>query len=149
MHALKWLPIMFTMAVSVFAADPFVGEWNLNLTKSDFGGGPKAKTGKTTYAADGGGYQYQSETDYGEGNIARLGAPVQFDGTVNDGNLNGRAVTFVTKRIDENSYEVVITDKETGKESQRFRYTVSPANTLTFLWTKAGETVSKLVYDKK
>jgi hypothetical protein len=95
------------------------------------------------------GTNIKSETDYGGGNIARLGAPVQFDGTVNNGNLDGRAVTFVTKRIDDNSYEVVITDKETGKESQRFRYTVSPANTLTFHWTKAGETVSKLVSDKK
>jgi|HubBroStandDraft_6_1064221.scaffolds.fasta_scaffold2382741_2 hypothetical protein len=59
MYAFKLLPIMFTMAVSVFAADPFVGQWNLNLTKSDFGGGPKAKAGKTTYAIEGSGYQYQ------------------------------------------------------------------------------------------
>ena len=58
-------------------------------------------------------------------------------------------MSFITKKLDEMAYEVVFSERKTGKELQRFRYTVSPANTLTFLWNKGGETASKLVYEKK
>ena len=67
MRTLKLLSVVFAMVVSAPAADPFVGDWNLNITKSDFGSGPKAKSGTTKYAAIGGEYEYRSETDYGAG----------------------------------------------------------------------------------
>ena len=95
---------------------------------------------------------YSSETVYTEERIARLRGPVQFDGTVNEGGLNGRAVTFVSKKIDDNGYDVILTDKETGKVSHTFKYTVAPdGKTLTFTWINAGEEkpVMKLVYDKQ
>ena len=71
---------------------------------------------------------------------------------MNEGKLNGKAVTFVSKKLNENEYETVFTDKETGKVTQTFRYTVSPADkTLTFVWLKTGEEtpVMKLVYVKQ
>lgn len=129
-----------------------MGKWKLNVDKIDFGSGPKAKGGSTTYEAQGDGYMYQSETDFGEGNLARLGAPVKFDGTVDQGNLDDRDVTFVSKKIDGNNYEVIITDKESGKVSQRFQYIVSANNKMpTFSWMKTGEEKPflKLVYDKE
>jgi hypothetical protein len=95
---------------------------------------------------------YTSETVFGEDKTARLGGPVQFDGTVNDGGLNGRAVTFVSKKIDDNGYELILTDKETGKVSHTFKYNVSPdGKMLTFTWLNAGEEtpLMKLVYDKQ
>jgi hypothetical protein len=149
MRKLKSLSISLAMAVSALAADPFVGEWNLNITKSDFGTGAKAKSGTTKYTAQGDAYEYRSETDYGAGKSTRLRSPVRFDGAEHDGRLDGRPMRFITKRLDGNAYEVVFTDKKTGREFQRFRYTVAPANTLTFVLTRRGETVSTLVYDKK
>ena len=145
--------LLFLWSVcAIWAADPFVGKWKLNLDKSDFGTGPKAKSGSTKYDAQGDGYMYESETDFGEGNTARLGAPVKFDGTVDQGNLDGRDVTFVSKKIDGNNYEVLITDKESGKVTQRFQYGISSDNkTLTFLWMKTGQDKPflKMVYDKE
>jgi hypothetical protein len=149
MRTLKLFSIILAMAFSALAADPFLGDWNLSITKSDFGSGPKAKSGTTKYAAVGGEYEYRSETDYGGGKVTRLRSRVRFDSTERNARLDGRPMSFITKKLDEMAYEVVFSEKKTGKELQRFRYTVSPANTLTFLWTKGGETVSKLVYEKK
>ena len=80
---------LFILATA-WAADPFVGNWKLNIAKSDFGSGPKAQSGSTTYETGSGGYMYSSETVYGEDRTARLRGPVQFDGTVNEGGLDGR-----------------------------------------------------------
>ena len=58
----------------------------------------------------------------------------------------------MSKRIDDNSYEVILTDKETGKVSHTFKYMVAPdAKTLTFTWMKAGDDKAfmKLVYEKQ
>ena len=128
-----------------------MGTWKLNVEKSDFGSGPKAKSGNTTYEAKGDGYMYTSETVFGEDTVARLGGPVLFDGTVTEGGLNGRAVTYISKKIDANNYEVILTDKETGKVSHTFRYSVtSEGKILTFTWFSSGDEkpVLKFIYDK-
>jgi hypothetical protein len=151
MRLLKSLPALFLISASLWAADPFVGTWKLNVDKSDFGDGPKAKSGSTTYEVKGEGYIYTSETVFGENQVARLQGPVLFDGTVTDGGINGRAVTYVSKKIDDNSYEVILTDKETGKISHTFRYSVSPeGKTLTFTWLNSGDEKPQLkfIYDK-
>jgi hypothetical protein len=151
MRFFRLLLPLFILATA-WAADPFVGNWKLNIAKSDFGSGPKAQSGSTTYETDSGGYVYSSETVYGEDHTARLRGPVQFDGTVNEGGLNGRAVTFFSKKIDDNGYEVILTDKETGKVSHTFKYIVAPdGKTLTFTWNNTGEEkpAMKLVYDKQ
>jgi hypothetical protein len=51
MRGLRFLvPLMF-LVTTAFAADPFLGSWKLNVAKSDFGSGPKAQSGSTTYEA--------------------------------------------------------------------------------------------------
>ena len=152
MRGLRFLVALIFLVAIGWAADPFLGNWKLNVAKSDFASGLKAQSGSTTYEAGSGGYMYSSETVYSEDHKAGLRGPVQFDGTVNEGGLNGRAVTFVSKKIDDNSYEVILTDKETGKVSHTFKYSVSPdGKTLTFTWMNTGEEkpFMKLVYDKQ
>ena len=152
MHGLRLLVPALLLVGTAWAADPFIGNWKLNVAKSDFGSGPKAQSGSTTYEAATTGYKCTSETVFGENQTARLAGPIQFDGTVNQGGLDGRAVAFVSKKITDNSYEVLLTDKETGKISHTFKYTVVPADkTLTFTWTKTGEEqpFMKLFYDKQ
>ena len=151
MRLAKSVATFFLISASLWAADPFVGTWKLNVEKSDFGSGPKAKSGSTTYEAKGDGYMYNSETVFGEDQVARLQGPILFDGTVTEGGLHGRAVTYVSKKIDANTYEVILTDKETGKISHTFRYSVSSeGNTLTFTWLNSGDEKPqvKFVYDK-
>jgi hypothetical protein len=151
MHLIKSLPALFVAAASLWAADPFVGTWRLNVEQSDFGSGPKANSGSATYVANGDGYMYTSETLFGEDRVARLQGLVQFDGKVNEGTFNGRAVTFLSNRIDANNYEMVLSDKETGKVSHTFRYSISSdGNTLTFTSSNVGDEKPrvKFIYDK-
>ncbi len=151
MRGLRFFVPALLLVGSAWAADAFLGNWKLNVAKSDFGSGPKAESGSTTYESDSGGYMYSSETVYADGHTAGLRGPVQFDGTVNEGGLDGRPVTFISKKIDDNSYDVILTDKETGKVSHTFKYIVAEGKTLTFTWLKAGDEkpVMKLVYDKQ
>jgi hypothetical protein len=151
MRFFRLLLPLFILATA-WAADPFVGNWKLNVAKSDFGSGSKAQSGSTTYETSKGGYVYSSETVYTDDRTASLRGPVQFDGTVNEGGLDGRTVTFVSKRVDDNGYEVILTDTETGKVTHTFKYAVAPdGKTLTFTWINADEEkpVMKLVYDKQ
>jgi hypothetical protein len=120
--------------------------------KSDFGDSPTATSGSTTYEATGTGYLYMAATVFGEGQVERLQSPVEFDGTAHEGRLGGRKATFISKKIEDNSYEFVFTDKETGKVTQTFRYTVSTqGNTLTFISLSSGDAQPQLmlVYDKQ
>jgi hypothetical protein len=59
-------------------------------------------------------------------------------------------VTFLSKRINDNSYEVVFSDKQTSKVVERFRYTVT-GNELTWNWFNGGDQqpAITLVYDKQ
>ena len=73
MRLAKVVTALFLISASLWAADPFVGTWKLSVEKSDFGNGPRAKSGNTTYEAKGDGYMYTSETVFGEDRVARLG----------------------------------------------------------------------------
>ena len=152
MRLFKSVSAFFVISVALWAVDPFVGDWKLNVEKSDFGNMPKAVSGRMIYQATGRGYMVSSETVFGEDNVARLMAPVQFEGTFNEGRVNDRAVTLVSKRIDVNCYEVIFTDKETKDNSHTFRYNVSPQeNKLTFIWLTSDNVTPALtlVYDKQ
>ena len=150
MRFIKSVSALFVVSAALWAGDPFVGRWKLNVVKSDFRNTPKAKSGSTTYEANGTGYLYTAEIVFGEDEIARLQSPVEFDGTAHEGHLDERMLTFVSKKIDDNSYEVVFTDKETGKVKQTFRYIVI-GNTLTLDLFNDGDQVSAitLVYDRQ
>ena len=152
MRFFRSVSVLFVISAAFGAADPFVGAWKLNVEKSDFGDSPTVKSGSAIYEATGTGYMYIAANVFGEDQVERLQIPVEFDGTAHEGRLGGRKATFVSKKIDLNSYEFVFTDKETGKVMQTFRYTVSTqGNTLTFISLNSGEVKPQLtlVYDKQ
>ena len=152
MRFFRSVSVLFLISAALGAADPFVGMWKLNVEKSDFGDSPTAKSGSTTYEATGTGYMYVAANVFGEDQVERLQIPVEFDGTAHEGRLGGRKTIFVSRKIDDNSYEFVFTDKETGKVTQTFRYTVSTqGNTLTFISLNSGKAKPQLtlVYDKQ
>src|SRR5262249_1704736 len=106
MPLFKSISTLLLTAVALSAADPFVGRWRLNTEKADFGNTPKAKSGSTTYMSNGAGYVYAAETVFGNDDVERLQTPVEFNGTVHEGHLDGRMMVFLSKRINDNSYEV-------------------------------------------
>ena len=150
MRLCKSASALLVVSAGLWAADPFVGHWKLNVEKSDFGNTPKAKSGSTTYEGNGAGYRYTAETIFGEDEVARLQSPVEFNGTIHEGHLDERMVTFLSKKINDNSYEVVFSDRQTGKVVQTFRYTVI-GNELTLNWFKGGDQrpAITLMYDKQ
>ena len=103
--------VLFLISAALGAADhPFVGTWKLNVEKSDFGDSPTAKSGSATYEATGTGYMYIAANVFGGDQVERLQIPVEFDGTAHEGRLGGRKTIFVSKKIDDNSYEFVFTE---------------------------------------
>jgi len=152
MRCFRSVLALFGLSAALLAADPFVGTWKLNVEKSDFGNSRTAKSGSITYQANGMGYMYIASTVFGEAEVERLQIPVEFDGTAHEGRLGNRRATFVSKKIDDNSYELVFRDKETSVVTPTFRYIVSPqSNTLTFIWLSSGggKPALTLVYDKE
>jgi len=92
MWLFKSVSALLVATAALWAADPFVGRWKLNVEKSDFGNTPKAKSGSTTYEGNGAGYMYIAETVFGENEVAHLQSPVEFNGTVHEGHLDERMV---------------------------------------------------------
>jgi len=150
MRLFKSVSALLVASAALWAADPFVGRWKLNVEKSDFGDTPKARSGSTTYERNGAGYMYIAETVFGENEVARLQSPVEFNGTVHEGHLDERMVTFLSKKINDNSYEVVFSEKQTGKVVQTLRYAVI-GNELTLNWFNGGDQIPgiTLIYDKQ
>jgi hypothetical protein len=150
MRLFRNVSALLVASAALWAADPFIGRWKLNVERSDFGDTPKATSGSTAYEANGAGYMYTAETIFGENEVACLQSPVEFNGTVHEGHVDERMVTFLSKKIDDDSYEVVFADKQTGKVVQTFRYTVI-GNELTLNWFNGGnrKPAITLVYDKQ
>src|SRR5215831_7789106 len=90
MRLFRNVSALLVASAALWAADPFVGRWKLNVEKSDFGNTPKAKSGSTTYEANGAGYIYTAETIFEENEVARLQSPVDFNGTVYEGHVDER-----------------------------------------------------------
>src|SRR5579864_2252950 len=91
------LPLLFLAALlsipSLFAADSFLGDWKLNLEKSELSPNHQAIAGRTAFdKIETGGYAYSSDTAFAEGPAIRLDAPWKFDGNATDGVLNNLAV---------------------------------------------------------
>src|SRR5260370_25874518 len=117
--AMRFIPVLLAGLIaisSLCAADSFIGDWKLNLTKSQFGDNYKATGGRASYdIIEGGGYLYTSDTAFASGPSILLVGPLKFDGVVTDGTLGGHPVRCTAKRIDANAFEVSIVYALTGK----------------------------------
>jgi len=77
---------------------------------------------------------------------------LKFDGTAQQGVLDGHQIVFVSQKIDANSYKVLMGEGKTGQVTRVFQYVVSSDGlTLTFSSYTTGEEKpsQKLVYDKQ
>ena len=141
-----------------WAADPFTGDWKLSSPASTSSDGRVVKDGRVLIEPDNsGGYLQISETIFGEGAplfgegaVLRFNSRVQFDGTPGDGTLEAHLIRYVSKRIDGNTFEISVSDPDTGKITRTIRVSAAPqAHTLTYLWTDgASSPIRKLVYEK-
>src|SRR5258708_4076145 len=133
----------------VWAADPFTGDWKLNLAKSELK--DAAKTGRALIEPDNaGGYRQLYEIIFETAPPLRLISRIQFDGTSEDGTLNDRDVHYSSKRVDANTFAITYRDRETDRISRTMLFSVEPQDyTLTILSPGAtSEPAQRMAFDK-
>jgi hypothetical protein len=122
---------LFLLAGSLFAADPFVGTWKLNVAKSKHGGGPlpAAKEEAIVVAVADGQFTVTVTGTAVDGSpismkytVPRTGGPVQFlEGGPPPG--SGIASTLAKRKADSNTVDS--TDTKDGKVSETSHTVVS------------------------
>jgi hypothetical protein len=113
------------------AADPFSGDWKLNLAKSESKDSPKA--GRVLIEPDyAGGYRQFYELIFEAASPIRLVVTrSQFDGEAEGGTFNGRDVACTSHRIDANSFEITYRSLDTNQIVGTMRFSATPRDTLT------------------
>jgi hypothetical protein len=135
-------------------ANPLLGTWKLDVTKSKFDPGPGYKSRTRTVEAQGDGVKYTFEGVSADGKPVAYGFSVNFDGKDNPvtGSMPNGADTISAKRIDSNHY--VATQKKGGKQVGISNVTVSKDGKITTVDAR-GTTASGAkshdvqVYDKQ
>ena len=121
--------IIVTLCAPVWAADPFLGEWKMVPSRSDYNGRPMPESGVVRFEAEVDGLRHTIEWIEAEGQGVRNTFRAKFDGKDYPALRSGQ--TVARKRLDANSFEAVF--KKDGKVSNRDRWAVSAdGRTLTF-----------------
>jgi hypothetical protein len=131
------LALLFASATAAVAAEPFLGKWKLNLSRSEY----KADQAPRSYEVyikrmDGGlkGVATRLEAD---GKKSREEWSAKYDGLDYPMSGDPAVDTVALKRIDDGTLE--ITFKKSGKEIERSRVVVSPDRKITTVTAKAKD----------
>jgi hypothetical protein len=128
-HVLMLLAVALVLAVasapSQAQANPLVGTWKLNLTKSKYDPGPAPTSLNRTVEAQGNGVKYTFTGVSADGKPVSYGFSVQFDGKDNpiNGSMPSGADTISATRTDSNHF--VATLKKAGTVIGSSKVTVS------------------------
>ena len=139
------------LAATLVAADPTIGTWKLNPSKSAYVPGPKPKTATITYEETADGIKRTGQSTDAEGKTTSFEYTAKYHGK--DYPVTGTDLydTISIKRINDHTVESTL--KKSGKVTSRARRVVSKDGktmTLTINGTDAkGEKMQNLaVYDK-
>jgi hypothetical protein len=145
---------VFGLAGLVWAADPFVGTWKLNLEKSKFSPGPPPQSRTLKIAAQENGYKAVVDSVDSQGKPNHSEMALKYDGKDYPVAITGGPsdLTIATKIIDVNTHESVI--KQGGKEVQTMREVVSRNGKILTRTTKrtnaqGQEVNNSVVFDKQ
>jgi ABC-type transport system substrate-binding protein len=148
----KFMTGLLLLACSLVAADPAVGTWKLNISKSKFSPGPPPQSATVTYEETAHGIKRTGEAVNAEGNKTSFDYTAQYDGKDYPVNGNRNADTISLKRVNDRTVESTL--KKDGKVVTTVRRVVSPDGktmTLTITGTNAqGQKVNNVqVFDKQ
>ncbi|MEO8370552.1 MAG: hypothetical protein ABI806_15320 [Candidatus Solibacter sp.] len=130
-----------TLAISagLWAADPVVGTWKLNLSKSKYGTRPAPKSNTVEWTESGGTFHYSAKGVGADGKPTSVEIPAfKFDGQ--DSKIIGAPVadTVAFTRVDPNNYSVV--SKKAGKVVGNNKSVVSKdGKSITTVWNGADQ----------
>jgi hypothetical protein len=125
--------VAITLAMSVLmlgasgqAADPMVGTWKLNLSKSKFEPGPGPRSTTIQVEEDGDMLRVRVAMIESDGKPTQFGYSVKKDGKEYPVTVNGvpSAGTTIWRRVDQRTTDMIA--KQGGKELSRKRVIVSP-----------------------
>jgi hypothetical protein len=144
---------LWATTIMLWAADPLVGTWKLNLAKSKYSPGPPPKNLTVTYEATENGIKATTEGVNAEGKHVATTYTATYDGK--DTPVTGTGAPYDTialKRIDANTVES--TTKKDGKVVGKGKRVVSKDGKVLTVTTKGtnakGEPTNNIaVYDKQ
>jgi hypothetical protein len=145
------LVFLLGSAAAIYAADPILGTWQLNVAKSHYDPGPPPKSVTRIYSQDKDGVKAVSITVYKNGNTDTVHYPSDYDGKEHPVAGSPDTDGIVMKRVDDYTAESNLI--HAGKVIGTTTRTVSRDGktlTITFKGTgELGEQVSnRTVYDK-
>jgi enterochelin esterase-like enzyme len=142
---------VFGLASAGWAGDAFDGDWKLNLEKSNFGTRGKAKDGRVLMETVDQGYNHLTEIVFVDGLSLRFANRVRFDGEPENGTLDNHLIRYVSKQVVPNSFDVEISDTDTGRVVRTVHAEVAPqSRVLTMSWTdpQSSTAALKLIYER-
>jgi hypothetical protein len=144
--------VWFAAASFVYAADPALGTWKLNVAKSKYSPGPAPKSGSLTYEASGDAVKRTGEQIAADGKKSSFSYTAKMDGKFYPVTGSDLFDEISIKKIDDHNTEATM--KKAGKVAANAKRSVSKdgkAMTITITGTNAkGEKINNVsVYDKQ
>lgn len=138
---------MFIASLTVSAADPFIGVWKLNPSKSKFIPGPAPRSLTVTWAADAGGVKVSSAGIRADGRTIEEAYVANYDGKEysKPGPWNFDAV--INRTISETEREDIF--KKRGAIAGTAHYTMSEDGTVMVNTWSYGELRDVRVFDRQ
>jgi hypothetical protein len=102
------LLLVLAAAVAVWAADPVLGTWELDLAKSSYKPGPPPASQTRIYDAGPEGVKVTIITTYTDGRSAKIEHPANFDGKDYPVTGSGRTYAVSLKKIDDYRSESIL-----------------------------------------
>ena len=144
--------IWLAAASFLYAADPALGTWKLNVAKSKYSPGPAPKSAMVTYEAVGDSVKRSGDTIAADGKKSSVAYTAKMDGKYYPATGSDLYDEISIKKIDDHNAEATM--KRAGKVAANAKRSVSAdgkAMTITVTGTNAkGEKVNIVsVYDKQ
>ena len=144
--------VWFAAASFVYAADPALGTWKLNVAKSKYSPGPAPKSGSLTCEASGDAVKRTGEQIAADGKKSSLSYTAKMDGKFYPVTGTDLYDEISIKKIDDHNTEAAM--KRGGKAAVSAKRSVSKDGkvmTITITGTNAkGEKINNvIVYDKQ
>lgn len=144
--------VFYSLCSTVWAADPVLGTWKLNLSKSSYSPGPAPKSQTRIYEAHPQGVQVTIKTIHANGESTTVQHPVNYDGKEHPVTGGGQADAIALQKIDD--YTAESTLKHASKIIGSNRRSVSQDGktmTITYQGTdgKGRSVKNTAVYEKQ
>ena len=145
------LIVLCCLHSTVWAADPVLGIWNLNVAKSNYRPGPAPKSQTRIYEEHPEGIKVTIKTVHADGKSTSVEHPVNYDGKEHPVTGSSQTDAIALEKVDEYTSEATL--KHAGKVIGTNRRSISrDGRTMTIDYEgtdQRGAVKNKAVYDKQ